>query len=58
MRIKPDENLPTSLVEALVQLGHDADCSPPSPPWPPSSSPISLSRTVTLACSAPRPILG
>ncbi|HTN92672.1 MAG TPA: hypothetical protein VL242_53755 [Sorangium sp.] len=28
MRIKPDENLPTSLVEALVQLGHDADCSP------------------------------
>jgi predicted nuclease of predicted toxin-antitoxin system len=25
MRIKLDENLPTSLVEALVQLGHDAD---------------------------------
>ena len=25
MRIKLDENLPTSLVEALVQLGHNAD---------------------------------
>ncbi|WP_437769271.1 DUF5615 family PIN-like protein [Sorangium sp. So ce764] len=25
MRIKLDENLPTSLVDALVQLGHDAD---------------------------------
>jgi predicted nuclease of predicted toxin-antitoxin system len=25
MRIKLDENLPISLVEALVQLGHDAD---------------------------------
>ena len=25
MRIKLDVNLPTSLVEALVQLGHDAD---------------------------------
>lgn len=25
MRIKLDENLPTSLVEALVQLGHDVD---------------------------------
>ncbi|WP_438003317.1 DUF5615 family PIN-like protein [Sorangium sp. So ce321] len=25
MRIKLDENLPTSLVQALVQLGHDAD---------------------------------
>ncbi|WP_437561303.1 DUF5615 family PIN-like protein [Sorangium sp. So ce542] len=25
MRINLDENLPTSLVEALVQLGHDAD---------------------------------
>ena len=25
MRIKLDENLPISLVETLVQLGHDAD---------------------------------
>jgi hypothetical protein len=25
MRIKLDENLPTSLVEALIQLGHDVD---------------------------------
>ncbi len=25
MRIKLDENLPTSLVESLVELGHDAD---------------------------------
>ncbi|WP_437972577.1 hypothetical protein WMF04_32710 [Sorangium sp. So ce260] len=25
MRINLDEDLPTSLVEALVQLGHDAD---------------------------------
>jgi hypothetical protein len=25
MRIQLDENLPTSLVDALVQLGHDAE---------------------------------
>jgi len=28
MRIKLDENLPTSLMEVLVQLGHDADSVP------------------------------
>lgn len=28
MRIKLDENLPTSLIETLVQLGHDADSVP------------------------------
>lgn len=28
MRIKLDENLPTSLLELLVQLGHDADSVP------------------------------
>ncbi|WP_437756972.1 DUF5615 family PIN-like protein [Sorangium sp. So ce1389] len=63
MRIKLDENLPTSLVGALVQLGHDADSvqqeglqgSPDAGVWAAAQADKRRARGGATSCATPIP---